>query len=40
MNATSVKWQVLNWNEPAIQFYEKNNAIIEKEWWNGKLIFS
>ncbi len=30
------KWQVLDWNQPAIRFYEKNNAIIEKEWWNGK----
>ncbi len=33
------KWQVLDWNEPAIKFYEKNGAIIEKEWWNGKIIF-
>ncbi|MCI5084072.1 MAG: GNAT family N-acetyltransferase [Saprospiraceae bacterium] len=33
------KWQVLDWNEPAVKFYEKNNAIIEKEWWNGKIIF-
>ncbi|NJK83087.1 MAG: GNAT family N-acetyltransferase [Saprospiraceae bacterium] len=33
------KWQVLDWNAPAIRFYEKNNAIIEKEWWNGKLFF-
>ncbi len=31
-----VKWQVLDWNEPAIKFYEKNNAIIEKGWWNVK----
>ncbi len=31
-----VKWQVLDWNEPAIRFYEKNNAIIEKGWWNVK----
>lgn len=37
--ATMVKWQVLDWNEPAIHFYEKNKAIIEKEWWNGKIIF-
>jgi GNAT superfamily N-acetyltransferase len=34
-----MKWQVLDWNEPAIQFYKKNQAIIEKEWWNGKLFF-
>jgi GNAT superfamily N-acetyltransferase len=33
-----VKWQVLDWNEPAIKFYEKNKAIIEKEWWNGKIF--
>ncbi len=35
-----VKWQVLDWNEPAIRFYEKNNAIIEKEWWNGKIFLT
>lgn len=31
-----VKWQVLDWNEPAIKFYKKNESIIEKEWWNCK----
>lgn len=31
-----VKWQVLDWNEPALKFYKKNESIIEKEWWNGK----
>ena len=40
MNATMVKWQVLDWNNPAIRFYEKNKAIIEKEWWNGKIFFN
>ena len=34
-----VKWQVLDWNQPAIRFYEKNHSLIEKEWWNGKIIF-
>ncbi len=38
LDAVLIKWQVLDWNQPAIQFYEKNNAIIEKEWWNGKII--
>jgi GNAT superfamily N-acetyltransferase len=38
--ATIVKWQVLDWNEPAVKFYEKNNAIIEKEWWNGKIFLT
>jgi GNAT superfamily N-acetyltransferase len=33
------KWQVLDWNDPAIRFYEKNNATIEKGWWNVKKIF-
>ena len=33
-----IKWQVLDWNKPAIRFYQKNEAIIEQEWWNGKLL--
>lgn len=33
------KWQVLDWNKPAIKFYEKNKATIEKEWWNVKVFF-
>jgi GNAT superfamily N-acetyltransferase len=32
------KWQVLDWNIPAVKFYKKNNAIIEKEWWNVKIF--
>lgn len=35
-----VKWQVLDWNQPAISFYEKNKATIEKGWWNGKIFFT
>ena len=31
-------WQVLDWNEPAIEFYKSYNAIIEPEWVNCKLI--
>jgi len=34
-----LKWQVLDWNTTALSFYEKNSATIEKEWWNGKIIF-
>lgn len=34
--AKLVKWQVLDWNEPAIQFYKKENATIETNWYNGK----
>ena len=32
-----LKWQVLDWNTDAISFYEKQNATIEQEWYNGKL---
>lgn len=38
-NCEMVKWQVLDWNEPAINFYEKNKATIEKGWYNVKIIF-
>lgn len=37
-NAVLVKWQVIDWNEPAIKFYEKMGATIEKEWWNVKMF--
>ena len=36
-NAKLVKWQVLDWNTPAINFYKKNDAIIEDNWWNCKI---
>lgn len=26
--------QVLDWNEPAVRFYEKMGMSIDKEWWN------
>jgi len=39
-NCKLLKWQVLDWNTPAIRFYEKNKANIEKEWWNGKIILT
>jgi GNAT superfamily N-acetyltransferase len=34
-----VKWEVLDWNEKAVKFYERNGATIEKQWWDGKIIF-
>lgn len=34
------EWQVLDWNEPAINFYKKYDAILDPEWLNGKLIFA
>lgn len=33
------EWQVLDWNEPAINFYKKYDAILDPEWLNGKIIF-
>lgn len=32
-------WQVLEWNQLAIDFYEKKGATIDKEWYNGRLFF-
>ncbi|MCS6930308.1 MAG: GNAT family N-acetyltransferase [Saprospiraceae bacterium] len=32
-----IKWQVLDWNEPAIAFYRTYGATIETDWWNGKI---
>jgi GNAT superfamily N-acetyltransferase len=32
-------WQVLEWNEPAIEFYKKQEAILDPEWINGRLFF-
>jgi len=33
-NCKRVRWQVLNWNKPAIQMYEKCGAEIDDEWLN------
>ena len=30
-------WQVLDWNQPAINFYNKNNAQLDNGWINGSL---
>ena len=38
-NVPMAKWQILDWNEPALSFYRKNQATIETNWWNGKLFF-
>ncbi|MEN9442253.1 MAG: hypothetical protein RLZ33_2330 [Bacteroidota bacterium] len=32
-------WQVLEWNEPAIQFYQKKDAVLDSEWINGRFFF-
>jgi len=35
--AHRMKWQVLEWNEPAIGFYKKIGAHLDPEWHNGNL---
>lgn len=37
---TRMVWQVLEWNEPAINFYKKYNASFDGEWLNGILDFN
>jgi len=34
-----MEWQVLDWNEPALQFYKKHEAHLDGEWINGKLVY-
>lgn len=34
-----MRWQVLDWNEPAIKFYEKLGAFIDKNWYTCKMNF-
>ncbi len=36
-NSARMEWQVLDWNEPAINFYKKYNVNLDGEWLNGKL---
>jgi len=36
-NWSRIIWQVLDWNEPAINFYKKYNASFDDEWVNCSL---
>ena len=36
----AISWQVLEWNEPAINFYRKYNAGFDGEWVNCELRLS
>jgi GNAT superfamily N-acetyltransferase len=36
-SCTGMMWQVLDWNEPAINFYKKYNAKLDYEWVNCHL---
>ncbi|MFD2865257.1 GNAT family N-acetyltransferase [Mucilaginibacter antarcticus] len=37
MGFSGMVWQVLDWNEPALNFYAKYNAAIEAGWLNASL---
>ena len=37
---TGMMWQVLEWNEPAINFYRKYKANFDSEWVNCSINFS
>lgn len=39
-NLNGIVWQVLEWNEPAIQFYKKYNASFDAEWINCSISIS
>lgn len=34
-----IEWQVLDWNEPAINFYKKYQTIFDGEWINCKIEY-
>ena len=38
-NFCGLSWQVLNWNDPAINFYKKFNTVFDEEWTNGMINF-
>lgn len=37
LNDARLQWQVLNWNQSAIDFYKSVDAILDPTWVNGKL---
>lgn len=37
--ASGMMWQVLDWNEPAINFYKKYNTSFDEEWLNCHIDF-
>jgi GNAT superfamily N-acetyltransferase len=39
-NIARMVWQVLDWNEPAINFYKKYNANFDPEWVNCSITIS
>lgn len=38
-NCRGVQWQVLDWNESAINFYKKYEPVLDPEWINCRLTY-
>lgn len=34
-----MEWQVLDWNQPAIEFYKRYGAALDPEWINGRFKY-
>lgn len=39
MGVKRMDWQVLRWNQLAIDFYKKYSAVLDDGWMNGRLFF-
>lgn len=39
MKARRMSWQVLDWNQPAIDFYQHMGASLDPEWLNGRYTY-
>jgi len=39
MGVKRMDWQVLEWNQLALNFYNKQGATLDEEWVNGRLFF-
>lgn len=37
LGVNQIRWQVLDWNTPAIKFYESLNAALDREWITCKM---
>ncbi|MGF7232168.1 MAG: N-acetyltransferase family protein [Arachidicoccus sp.] len=38
-NLSGMVWQALDWNQPALDFYKKYNAVFDSEWVNCSINF-
>ena len=40
MKVRRMDWQIIHWNEPALDFYRHKGATIDADWLNGRLFFN